>query len=418
MTEMRCTMLEKVNSYIWGKGLIMLLLLSGAVYTVKTGFVQFRMFPYIFKRLRVSKNKRSQFRIFSMYLGNAMGTGNITGVASAIGIGGAGAVFWMWISAFTGMALVYAENCLSAKYSRKSICGPMAYIRFGVGSRLLSVVFAVCCLLASFGMGGMVQINEMANNIGRIADIPVFLMFTGMFSVIFISISGGSRRISSIAQFLLPVATLSYSFLCVSAIISSECGVPDVFARIFAEALGIKQFFGGVSGYSISKAVSVGIRRGIFSNEAGLGSSPILHSSAENYRSAETQGMCSMLEVFIDTFLCCTLTAVTLLCTGAQTVYGAFAPVTGKSAEIILAAQMSVFAFCTVIGWSYCGMRAFSYIFGRCPMIFYFLFSAAAASGAVFRTGELWILSDIFNGLMAFANIFALLYLAKDVRKE
>jgi AGCS family alanine or glycine:cation symporter len=411
-------MLEKLNSYIWGKGLIMLILLTGAIYTVKTGFVQLRMIPYIFKRLRLSKNKRSQFGIFCMSLGTAMGTGNITGVASAIKIGGAGAVFWMWISAFMGMALVYAENSLSAKYSFKSICGPMAYIRFGTGSRLLTVVFAICCLLASFGMGGMVQINEMANNIRKCADIPVFQMFIGLFIIIFLSIGGGSRRISSIAQFLLPLATIVYSLLCVAAIISSKISFYGAFSRIFTEALGIKQIFGGVSGYSISKVVSVGIRRGIFSNEAGLGSSPILHSSAENSMSAETQGMCSMFEVFIDTFLCCTLTAVTLLATGSQTIYSSFLPVIGGSTEIILAVLMSVFAFCTVIGWSYCGLRAFRYVFGGGSMIFFVLFSAVGASGAVLKTDEIWVLSDIFNGLMAFVNIFALLYLVKDIQKE
>ena len=134
---MRCIMLDKINSYIWGKGLIALLLLTGAVYTIKTGFVQLRMFPYLFRKFRSTKNKRSQFGTFCMSLGTAMGTGNITGVASAVRIGGAGALFWMWVSAFTGMAVVYAENSLSAKYSNKSVCGPMAYIRYGVGSKKL-----------------------------------------------------------------------------------------------------------------------------------------------------------------------------------------------------------------------------------------------------------------------------------------
>ena len=413
MTEKRCAMLEKINSYIWGNGLIIMILFTGAIYTVKTSFVQFRMFPYILKKIWSSNNKRSQFRIFCMSLGTAMGTGNITGVASALHIGGAGAVFWMWISAFTGMSLVYAENRLSAKYSRKRIRGPIAYILFGVRSRTLSLFFSVCCLFSSFGMGGMVQINEMTNNVKKCAEIPMSIMFFGLFMLIFLTIRGGSNTISSTAQILLPLATITYTLLCIVAIIKSENSVYNAFYRFFSEAFGVKQVVGGISGYSISRAVSVGIRRGVFSNEAGLGSSSILHSSYENDRSSEVQGMCSILEVFIDTFICCTLTAVTLLCTGAQNISKSFVPITGRYTDLILAILMSVFAFCTVIGWSYCGLIAFKYVFSEKSMIFFVMFSAIAASGSLFKSDEIWILSDIFNGLMAFINIFALLYLIK-----
>lgn len=416
---MRCNMLDIINSYIWGKGLIALLLLTGAVYTVKTGFVQFRMFPFIFRKFRSSKNKRSQFGTFCMSLGTAMGTGNITGVASAIRLGGAGAVFWMWIAAFTGMALVYAENSLSAKYSNDNICGPMAYIRFGVKSRYLSMFFAVFCLLASFGMGGMVQINEMSNILRKCADIPVPVLFTVLFIIVFVTICGGSDRITTASRVLLPLATISYTLLCVATIIRSDHSISSVFKDIFEEALGLKQILGGITGYGISNAVSVGIRRGIFSNEAGLGSSPILHSSAFNYKSAQTQGMCSMLEVFTDTFVCCTLSALTVLCTGNNySLSDIFTSVTGTTTDLILAVLMSIFAFCTVIGWSYCGLRAFQYIFGKRSMLFFLIFSAAAASGAVFKSEKIWTLSDIFNGLMAFVNVFALLYLIREVRKE
>lgn len=418
MAEMRCIMLDRINSYIWGKGLIALLLLTGALYTVRTGFVQLRMFPYLFRKFRGSKNKRSQFGTFCMSLGTAMGTGNITGVASAVRIGGAGAVFWMWVSAFTGMAVVYAENSLSAKYSSKSICGPMAYIRYGVGSKKLSIFFALCCMLASFGMGGMVQISELSDNIVRCVNIPVYTLFTVLFIVICFTVCGDARRISTAAQFLLPLAAVTYAFICIYAIIMSERSIKEVICDIFSEAFGLKPVIGGVLGYSISKVVSIGIRRGVFSNEAGLGSSPILHSSAENFRSAQVQGMCSMLEVFTDTFLCCTLTAVTVLCTGKDTIYHTFEPYIGGMTDWVLAFIMSVFAFCTVIGWSYCGKTAFKYIFGEESMVFCVIFSAVAASGTVFKSEELWDLSDIFNGLMAFANIFALLYLVRDVRKE
>lgn len=411
-------MLEKLNSFIWGTGLITLILLTGAIFTVKTKFVQLRMFPFIFHKLRQSKSKRSQFRVFCMSLGTAMGTGNITGVASAIKLGGAGAIFWMWISAFTGMSIVYAENNLSAKYSRKGIFGPMAYIQFGVRSRPLSLLFGLFCILSSLGMGGMVQINEMTNNIEKCASIPSPFIFVGLFMVIYITIRGGSSTISCVAQILLPLSTIIYSLLCIIVIISSDISINDLLNRIFTEAFGIKQVLGGVSGYSLSRTVSVGIRRGIFSNEAGLGSSPILHISPENYGSAETQGVCSMFEVFIDTFLCCTLTAVTLLCTGSQTVNQSFSYLIGGYADIILAVLMSVFAFCTVIGWSYCGQIAFKYVFNRNSLIFCFIYSVVSSMGTLIKNDEIWTLSDIFNGLMAFINIFALLFLIKDIKKE
>ena len=412
-------MLIKLNSLIWGKGLICLLIFTGIIYTVKLRFIQFRLFPYLFRKIRRSGSKSKQFRTFCISLGTAMGTGNITGVASAIRIGGAGAVFWMWFSAFTGMAVVYAENSLSAKYSRKNIRGPMAYIRYGTGTERISVFFAVCCVLASFGMGGMVQVNEIAVNIRRCADINAIIMFFAVLTLIYLVISGGVKRICDISQFLLPVAALVYMILCLCAIARSHSRISGTLHSIFAEAFGIKQAAGGVSGYCISQAVSAGIRRGVFSNEAGLGSSPILHSSSENYASSEVQGMCSMLEVFTDTFLCCTLTAMAVLCSGGdQSVYSSFWPVTGDKTGIILAVLTAVFAFCTVIGWSYCGLTAFNYIFGDKGKIFTLLFAVVSACGALFRSGTVWTISDIFNGLMAFSNVFALLYLVKDVKAE
>ncbi len=412
-------MLERINSIIWGKGLIILLISTGMIYTFKLGIVQFRLFPYIFRKLKTSVNKSSQFRTFCMSLGTAMGTGNITGVASAINIGGAGAVFWMWVSAFTGMALVYAENCLSAKYSNKHIRGPMAYIRFGVGSVRLSLAFASCCLLVSIGMGGMVQVSEIAVNIKKCVEIDPLILFFAFSAIIYIIISGGACRIGKISQFLLPSAAMIYTVLCLYSIISSRGKLTGVIYDIFSEAFGFKQAAGGISGYCVSKAISAGIRRGVFSNEAGLGSSPILHSSAENYSSFQALGMCGMLEVFVDTFLCCTLTALTILCsTDDMTVFSAFLPVAGEKTDILLALLITVFAFCTVIGWSYCGMTAFIYIFSKNTKLFALLFSVAASSGALFRSDTVWTISDIFNGLMAFVNIFALLYLINETETE
>ena len=412
-------MLEKVNSYVLGVVLISLLLMTGALYTFKLRFIQLRMFPYFIKNVKKGGNN-GQFRTICMSLGTAMGTGNITGVASAISIGGAGAVFWMWISAFFGMATVYAENSLSAQFTDKKVRGTMAYIEKGLGSKCLAVFFSICCILACFGMGGMVQINALSESMRNCTDIPPFFLLLVLFLLIYAIISGGAKRIGSAAQILLPFATVLYTVLCIFVIAKYSEKLPYVFSQIINEAFGIKQAAGGISGYALSKAVSAGIRRGVFSNEAGLGSSPILHSSAENANNSAMQGMSSMLEVFIDTMLCCTLTAIVILCASDDnTVRTAFFHVMGVKTDIFLAVIMSVFALCTVTGWYYCGETAFKYLFkSRKTAIFAFVFSLTASLGAIFKAESIWTISDIFNGLMAFPNLLALLLLFKHVKNE
>lgn len=412
-------MLEKVNSYVWGVVLISLLLMTGALYSFKLRFIQFRMFPYFIKNVKKGGNN-GQFRTICMSLGTAMGTGNITGVASAISIGGAGAVFWMWISAFFGMATVYAENSLSAQFTDKKVRGTMAYIEKGLGSKCLAAFFSICCILACFGMGGMVQINALSESVRNCTDIPPFFLSLVLFLLIYAIISGGVKRIGSAAHILLPFATVLYTALCIVSIAKYSEKLPYVFSQIINEAFGIKQAAGGISGYALSKAVSAGIRRGVFSNEAGLGSSPILHSSAENANNSAMQGMSSMLEVFIDTMLCCTLTAIVILCASDDnTVRTAFFHVMGVKTDIFLAVIMSVFALCTVIGWYYCGETAFKYLFkSRKAAIFAFTFSLTASLGAIFKAESIWTISDIFNGLMAFPNLLALLLLFKHVKSE
>lgn len=412
-------MLEKINSHIWGVGLISLLLITGIIYTFKLRFIQFRSFPYVLKSMKNGENK-GQFRTVCMSLGTAMGTGNITGVASAISIGGAGAVMWMWISAFLGMATVYAENSLSAIYSDKKVRGTMAYIEKGLKSRHLAGFFAFCCLLASFGMGGMVQINTLSESVIDCTGISPFFLAIILFSLIFLIICGGAKRIGTAAQILLPFATVLYTILCIIAITKFRDRLPSVLSQIIKEAFGVKQAAGGISGYTLSKAVSAGIRRGVFSNEAGLGSSPILHSSSQNADFGVMQGMSSMLEVFIDTMLCCTLTALVILCASEDnTVRTAFFHVTGGKTDIFLAVIMSVFSLCTVIGWFYCGETAFRYFFKNSKAFFFaFVFSLTASLGAIFKAESIWTLSDIFNGLMAFPNLLALLMLIKHVKRE
>ncbi|MBD5160010.1 MAG: sodium:alanine symporter family protein [Ruminococcus sp.] len=404
--------LEKINSYVWGSGLIFLLMTTGIIYTVKLKFIQFRIIPFF----RKNPPDRKQFRTVCMALGTAMGTGNITGVTSAIAIGGAGAVFWMWVSAFFGMALVYAENTLSMTYSTDDIKGTMAYLCKGLGSKELAVIFAVFCVFACIGMGGMVQVNTFSGSLETLR-INKYVIALSAFVLIYLVTSGGAERIGKTAQLLLPVVSVAYMAVCITVLVVFRKNIPDALGEIFGQAFGLRQFAGGISGYTLSRTVSTGIRRGIFSNEAGLGSSPILHSSAEN-TSPEVQSMWSMSEVFFDTMICCTLTALTVICaTEDFSVQTAFSFVAGEFSVPFLAVSMAIFAFCTVIGWYYCGETAFSYLSGgRYKKLFCIIFSVLASSGAVLTMKTVWTLSDIFNGLMAFPNLVGLVLLMNKVK--
>ncbi len=418
-------LLNKTSEFIWGGGLIFLLLFTGVIYTIKLRFVQFRFIPFL---LSSSKNKGtkgkgiSQLKTVCMSLGTAMGTGNITGVASAIAIGGAGAVFWLWVSAFMGMAIVYSENYLAAVYKRDNSCrGPIAYLEHGLGSRALAVIFAVCCVAAALGMGGMVQVSSFSDSLSSCFEINPYMLGAVILIVIFTIIKGGAQSIGSAAQALLPIVTAAYVIVSFMVIFKFKENIIPVFGDIFSEAFNFNSAVGGVTGFTISKAVSAGIRRGIFSNEAGLGSSPILHSASEN-ESPQLQGMWSIFEVFFDTIICCTLTAIVILTScrdGSFTVSGAFSSVLGSCSKYFLAIEMAIFAFCTVIGWYFCGETAFTYLSdGRHKKAFCLLYAVFASLGAVFTMETVWTLSDIFNGLMAIPNLLGLLLLINKVKRE
>lgn len=406
--------LEKINNFVWGNGLTFLLLATGIIFTVKLRFIQFRLPKFLLSGKKSSNSGLSQFKTVCMSLGTTMGTGNITGTATALVTGGAGAVFWLWVSAFFGMATVYAENVLSAEYSDDNAKGSMAYLSKGLGMRSLALVFALFCVLASFGMGGMVQVNTFAESLIETFKVNPVIIFVVVSVVIYAITSGGAERIGTSAQYLLPIASVAYAVACIAVLIIFRQNIPHVFGDIFSKAFDFKSVSGGFAGY----AVSVGIRRGIFSNEAGLGSSPILHSSAGETE-PNTQGMWSMFEVFFDTILCCTLTAVTLMCaSNSFSVTETFSAVMGNLSKPFITAELCIFALCTIIGWYYCGETAFKYITGRENKLFCLIFAVISASGALFSAQSVWTLSDIFNGLMAFPNLIGLLFLMKHIKKE
>lgn len=406
--------LEKINNFVWGNGLVFLLLATGIIFTVKLRFIQFRLPKFLFSGKKSDNSGLSQLKTVCMSLGTTMGTGNITGTATALATGGAGAVFWLWVSAFLGMATVYAENVLSAEYSDDNAKGSMAYLSKGLNMRPLAWIFALFCVLASFGMGGMVQVNTFAESLTETFKVNPIIIFAVTFAVIWAITSGGAERIGTSAQYLLPIASVAYAVACIAVLIVFRQNIPHVFGEIFSKAFDFKSVSGGFVGY----AVSVGIRRGIFSNEAGLGSSPILHSSAGETE-PHIQGMWSMFEVFFDTILCCTLTAVTLMCASDSfSVTETFSAVMGNFSRPFITAELCIFALCTVIGWYYCGETAFRYITGKENKLFCLIFAVISASGALFSAQSVWTLSDIFNGLMAFPNLIGLLFLMKHVKKE
>ncbi|MBQ3885863.1 MAG: sodium:alanine symporter family protein [Ruminococcus sp.] len=409
--------LQSINSFVWGNGLIFILLCTGLIFTFKLKGIQFRFISVLIKSSKKREhqsNGLSQLKTACLSLGAAMGTGNIVGVASAISIGGAGAVFWMWVSALLGMALIYAENVLSAVYSTDDAKGPMAYLKYGVKSNITAVLFAAMCLGASIGMGGMVQVKSCFDSIEKICPVNRYYSAFVIFCVICFITKGGAKRIGNSAQVLLPIASVLYILSCFAVIFCSREKLPAVIQSIFLEALDFKSVSGGAAG----TALSIGIRRGIFSNEAGLGSSPILHSTAES-KYPELQGACAMTEVFIDTIICCTLTAVTILCAAPDyAIDTALHSLLGSSTSLFLAFEMSVFAVCTVIGWYYCGETAFKFISNKQKCRYFFIiYSAIVSFSAVLSFDTVWVISDIFNGLMIIPNVFALILLSKDVKK-
>lgn len=435
-------MLETINKIVWGNLLLFLLLGTGLLLSIKFRFFQIFKIRYIFKNTILTlfnkqsksntsdKESISQFQTFATALAATMGTGNIVGVATALTIGGAGAIFWMWISAILGMALVYAENYLGTIYRKKSdgLCvgGPMAYLEKGAGKKILAVLFAVFCIFASLGMGNMTQVNSISSAAKDSFGIPEIVTGIAAAAAAFIIISGGIKRIGKASQFLIPILSVIYIGAAIFIIIKFRDNLSDTFSLIFKDAFGIRAAGGGICGEVLKKSINTGLRKGVFSNEAGLGSSALLHSASEN-TSPHRQGMWSIFEVFVDTIICCTITALAILSSGAlksgkdgaPLVTEAFKTVMGNFAPAFTAVSILLFAFATLISWFYCGECSVKYIFGNAGIPFYkFIFTVFIVIGAVAKLTTVWTASEIFNGLMAIPNLIGLILLRKEVKSE
>ena len=410
--------LSTVSRLLWGSGLVGLLLGTGAYCLLRDKCAPLRSLRLLFDhRKRSGRRAHSPFEACMTSLAAAMGTGNIAGVATALTLGGAGAIFWMWAAALLGMGLIYAENVLAAHYRRDGRAGAAAYLRYGLQSPCLAGCFAVCCVAASFGMGNMTQSHAMAQTLQAAWGIP--LPVTGAAAAVLTGavILGGAKRIGKFAAAAVPAVTVVYLFAAGAVILRCRAQLPEAFAAILRGAVGMDALTGGISGAAVQRAVTVGVRRGVFSNEAGLGSSGLLHGEADGDDPAFF-GACGMLEVFADTFVCCTATALAILCSGAADADGAslvlqaFRIGIGAAADWLLPPVIAVFALCTLVGWSYCGSSALqSLTGGRWVTVYRLLFCAAVLLGAMLRLDAVWMLADIANACMAYCNLPGILLL-------
>ena len=430
------SLIEKISGYIWGTPLLLLLVGTGVFLTFRLGFLQIRMLPYGLK-LAFFPNKKekgkgdiSHFQALMTALAATIGTGNIVGVATAVIIGGPGAVFWMWMSALFGMATKYAEGVLAVKYREQDPVngemngGPMYYIEKGLGLKWLGVLFAIFGSIAAFGIGNTVQTNAVANNMKE--SFGISPLITGIILTIFTAlvVLGGIRNIGKVTAIFVPIMAILYIFGGLLIIILNFDLVPAAFALIFTDAFTGQAAAGG----AIGAVIKYGVARGLFSNEAGLGSAPIAAAAAKtDYPSR--QGLVMMTSVFIDTLIVCTITGLTLIMGGMYSEEAVnagsltnqtFEMFLGKGGSLIVTIGLLFFAYSTVLGWCYYGEKCFTYLFKKWAVIHYRIaFVIAAFIGSIVNDlNIIWGIADIMNGLMAIPNLIALLGLSSVVVYE
>ena len=448
-----------VNGIVWGPAGLALLFCTGLIMSLRTGFFQFGHFGYWMKNTigAIFTNKNitahtekedkaiSQFQSLCTALAATIGTGNIVGVATAIISGGPGSIFWMWVMAILGMMTNYSENVLGIFYRRKNAAGEwsggaMYYLSDGLGGkkgckklgRVLAVLFACFCVLASFGIGNMSQINSIAGNMNAAFQVPNLV--TGILLMVLsaLVILGGLKRVAAVTEKVVPVMALFYIVGALTVVLTHVTSIPAAFVSIFKSAFAMKAAGGGVLGYGVSRAITWGFKRGAFSNEAGLGSSVMVHSSS-NVKEPVQQGMWGIFEVFADTIVVCTLTALVILTSGfvdldtghmltdvqgSALVGQAFSTVFGAFGPKFIAVAILLFAYSTVLGWSHYGTKAFEYLFGtRASRGYQLVFVVMVVVGATMKLDLAWDLSDTFNGLMMVPNLIGVLSLSGTVAK-
>ena len=430
--------LNQIDSFVWGPPLLMLLVGTGIWLTVRLGVLQVVRLPRALTLIFTSKNDGSgdvnSFQSLMTALAATVGTGNIVGVATALKAGGPGALFWMWLAAFFGMATKYAEGLLAVKYrsvdkNGNIAGGPMYYIEKGLGEkyRPLAVLFALFGVLcAYFGIGTFAQVNSIVEITQLAAGIPV--EYTGIVLTVLVAAItlGGLKSIARVAGKLVPTMALLYLLITMGILIFNIDALPAAIASVIESAFTPTAATGGFLGATVMMALRNGVARGVFSNESGLGSAPIVAAAAKTKWPAE-QGLISMTGTFIDTIIICTLTGLSLIVTGAWSgeFYGAamtqqaFVSVYGNLGSLLLMIGLSLFAFTTILGWNYYGERCIEYLLGVKAILPYrLIFIGLIACGPFLKLEAIWVLADIVNGLMAIPNLIALLGLTGVIVAE
>ena len=432
------SVLTQIDDILWGVPLIVLLLGTGIYLTIRLNLLQVFRLPLalklIFKAQNDGKGDVSSFKALCVALAATVGTGNIVGVATAVKLGGPGAVFWMWVAAFFGMATKYAEGLLAVKYrsvdAKGEIAGgPMFYIKNGMGEKWapMAAFFAFACILvAFFGIGTFPQVNAIVDSMKIAFGLPVWIT-DAIITILVAAITiGGLKNIARVAGKIVPFMAVIYVVVSIGLILMNLNAVPDALALIVRSAFTGEAAAGGFAGSTIMMAMQKGIARGIFSNESGLGSAPIAAAAAKTKWPAE-QGLISMTGTFIDTIIICSMTGLALVLTGvwkgtaagAMMTTNAFASAYGHTGVTLLTVSLALFAFTTILGWNYYGERACIYLFGtKGVMPYRLIFIALVASGAYLKLDAIWTLADIVNGLMAIPNLIALIALAGVIVSE
>lgn len=432
------SILNKIDSFLWGAPLIILLIGTGIFLTVKLGFLQVSRLPLalnlIFKAENQGKGDVSSFKSLCVALAATVGTGNIVGVATAVKMGGSGALFWMWVAAFFGMATKYAEGVLAVKYrsvdkNRHISGGPMYYIRKGMGEKYkpLAIFFAVATMLVAFlGIGTFPQVNAIIDSVNITFGTPKAITNIILTIIVGSIIFGGLKNISKVTGKIIPFMAIFYVACSVFIIFANITAVPEAIKLIIKDAFTGSAAVGGFAGSTIMLAMQSGVARGIFSNEAGLGSAPIAAAAAKTKYPSE-QGLVSMTGTFIDTIIICSMTGLVLVLTGvwsgeasgAAMTSSAFVQSMGGIGGVFLTLSLVLFAFTTILGWNYYGERACVYLFGVKGITPYrIIFIILIACGFCLKLDVIWILADIVNGLMAIPNLIALIALSGVVVEE
>ena len=442
--EILSQIVEGVNSFLWDGALLVLLLGTGIFYTINLKFIQVRKFGEGMKRMfgnfslhgKSTEKGLSSFQALATAIAAQVGTGNIAGAATAIASGGPGAIFWMWVSAFFGMATIYAEAVM-AQYTRKRengaiVGGPVYYIQYlfkGKFGKFLSGFFSVAIILALGFMGNMVQSNSIGSSFYTAFGIKPYIMGIIIAVISAIIFLGGINRIARVTEKIVPLMALVYIVGCVIILLMNLNGLGKAFHDIFVAAFSPSSVLGGAAGVTVQKAMRFGVARGLFSNEAGMGSTPHAHATADVKHPAD-QGIIAMIGVFIDTFVILTLTALVILSTGALSTgetgsalaQAAFNSSYGSFGNVFIAICMLFFAFTTIIGWYYFGEVNVRHLFGKKAVRGYGLLVVIfVLIGSTLKVDLVWNMSDMFNGLMVIPNLIAILAavgIVKELSRE